>query len=340
MCSSNVHSGHCCGRGRRMVWLKVKQMIISSCTGHIPRSSLCNYYYSTRRTLSQLTAFPLTRMIERSMRRWRRRPLIFDTMTQSWSFLPPMRDRRDYAGAAICNQQLYVVGGRDAGKLHGSVEMLDFATSKWSSVAEHMHTTRSHCTVLIDQLTMFVVGGYDQHSNLASIECLDLVLHTWSVLPPMTQPRHSCGAVMHDRKLIVLGGYSRPAEYLASGEVFDFSTRLWSPFAASLHNARAGFGMVVENDVLYILGGQSAKGTYTNSAEGYNLATKQWTQLPGLPASGWHGAAIHRGQVFVYGSRPSVYDVKAGSWTELPSSSSLLFEWYRGVCCVATLRLT
>jgi hypothetical protein len=265
----------------------------------------------------------------------RNQATMFDIATQTWSNLPSMRVYRDWAGAAVCGDNLYVVGGCEDTITHSSVEVFDFATLKWTLLPTPMTVGRSRCTTLVQDDKLFVIGGYDGMSSLGSVEVCDMETHTWTQLPSMVQPRLGCGAILHDGKLYVLGGYC-DRKYLNTGEVFDFATRQWSPLTMQLNEPRIWFSMVFVDDSILVVGGGGTGDKFLSSGERLDMKTQAVSALPPMPSPNYCGGVVSEDKLYVWSDQPCVFDLHTEKWTQLPAFSKYRFSG--GVCCIANLK--
>lgn len=142
---------------------------------------------------------------------------VYDSKSEKWQTLPPMKYARDHAFFGVINGKLYLVGGRDRPKYDiTALEAFDPASGTWSDLAP-MPTGRSggNSTVLNGKL--YVFGGEGKPNNPLGIydevEAYDAASNTWSKLGPMPFPRHSQSAAAVGNRIYLPGGAPHRAGY-------------------------------------------------------------------------------------------------------------------------------
>jgi len=155
-----------------------------------------------------------------------------------WAEGPMLNTSRWAASAVVCNDFLYVLGGRDGhDEVLSSVEILDTRSlnesSTWS-LAVPMPSPRASFSATSAGGRIFVVGGYDGSlADLSSIECFDVRQQLWETLAPLSSPRFALGAAACGGSLYVFGGAVGDVDRVVLGNVerFDFSFECWLPIA-------------------------------------------------------------------------------------------------------------
>lgn len=136
--------------------------------------------------------------------------IAYDTTTDRWSMLPPMKVARDHAYVGVINDRLYVVGGRDRPKYDiAAVEEFDPATGAWSEKAP-MPTGRSGGTAAVFHGELYAFGGEGDNSNpkgvFNEVEAFNPATNSWRQFGPMPLPRHSIVAAAIGDRIYVPGG--------------------------------------------------------------------------------------------------------------------------------------
>lgn len=148
----------------------------------------------------------------------------------SWMEVPDLPQGRRDAAAVVCNNYLYVIGGRrHDGKAMSSVVRLDLSSYSpsarlscsyptYSSTWEEMEPLEngprySMAAVAIHNRYIVVAGGTESQlllKRLKTVECYDCVTNHWFSLPDMLEARSSCSLSFQKKhnKLIVAGGTS------------------------------------------------------------------------------------------------------------------------------------
>jgi N-acetylneuraminic acid mutarotase len=263
---------------------------------------------------------------------------VLDLDTQTWSLLPPMINKRDFAGVAFHNNKLYVVGGTFGRHRYMTVEEFDFTTSRWTIVDGKMSSPRSHCAVVVSSNKMYVIGGYNGKMQLSSVDVFDFTTRQWSELPTMQYTRQGCGAIDYFGMVFVIGGYNDKDRFITVAEVYDPETNKWYPFQTPSRIGRILFAVAAENRKMYVFGGVGRGHEFLSSADMYDIEKGEWSKLPPLPACpGCYGGAVKNGRVYIWGNTQLVYNTESRTWTKLPPFRE--FRCCGGSCCIATIRM-
>jgi N-acetylneuraminic acid mutarotase len=142
---------------------------------------------------------------------------VYDTKSDRWQPLPPMKLARDHAFVGVINGKIYLVGGRDRPKYDiTALEVFDPANGTWSDMAP-MPTGRSGGNAAVLNGKLYVFGGEGKASNPLSIydevEVYDAAANAWSKLGPMPFPRHSQSAASVGNRIYLPGGAPHRAGY-------------------------------------------------------------------------------------------------------------------------------
>jgi N-acetylneuraminic acid mutarotase len=138
----------------------------------------------------------------------------YDTVTNTWNTdFPPLPEPRQHVGAAVVNETMYVLGGRENGAnlVQDTVFALDLdnVLSGWKTLSP-MPTARGGlgCGTLGGKI--YCVGGENPdiggHGVYKQNEVYDVGSDSWETLEYMAVPRHGTNAVGVDGKLYVPGG--------------------------------------------------------------------------------------------------------------------------------------
>ncbi|MEM9801343.1 MAG: galactose oxidase-like domain-containing protein [Planctomycetota bacterium] len=138
----------------------------------------------------------------------------YDPVTQAWTVLPDAPRARDHFQTALIGDRLVVSGGRATtlpnpfdGTI-GEVDIYDFSTGTWSTVAQAIPTQRAGTmTVQIGRYAV-VVGGESDAMTAAhrDVEAFDALSEEWTILPPLVRGRHSGGMGVVDGRIYVASG--------------------------------------------------------------------------------------------------------------------------------------
>ncbi|MEM7658363.1 MAG: galactose oxidase [Bacteroidota bacterium] len=139
----------------------------------------------------------------------------YDPATDTWSQLPDAPRSRDHFQAIVMENQMYLLGGRRSNAPDsvfanpvGEVDVYDFASQSWRTIAEPLPTLRAGNFVTSIGEEILVLGGESEFQELAhnEVEALHTQQETWRSLSPMLQGRHGTGAVWHRGHLFVASG--------------------------------------------------------------------------------------------------------------------------------------
>ena len=196
-----------------------------------------------------------------------------------WKCLPSrlLTPRSDF-GAAVLDDQIYVVGGTFFTNVLRSVEVFNTKERRWKPVAP-LSMPRKGSSVVACKGKIFAFGGQCYSwSCLNTAECYDPSINQWSPVAPMATARRNACAVAIDDHIYVIGGYDGPKVLdgaVNSMEVFDTVTDTWSE-GQPMTLGRSGASAVVMGDAVYVVGGYTGF-SFLNSMEKYDLTSKQWT---------------------------------------------------------------
>ncbi len=140
----------------------------------------------------------------------------YDFKTGKWEKLPDAPRYRDHACSVICNDKLYLLGGRVTSASIGKVfeltvpeiDVYDFKTGKWSTLDSTVPTQRAGCTAICIGDKIIFTGGETADQKLAhkEVECLDTKTGEWSTLPSLNTGRHGTQLIWYKRKLFIASG--------------------------------------------------------------------------------------------------------------------------------------
>jgi N-acetylneuraminic acid mutarotase len=140
---------------------------------------------------------------------------VFDPETGEWTALRdhPAPHARDHFQAAVANDKLVVMGGRDSG-VEGfsdstltAVDVYDFQTEEWSTWDEApLPTDRAGCTVTTRGDEVIITGGEGFGQTWGETEALNVQTREWRTIGMLNQPRHGTQMFMHQGQLYIAAG--------------------------------------------------------------------------------------------------------------------------------------
>ena len=141
---------------------------------------------------------------------------VYDFKTGTWESLPDAPRARDHATSVICNDKLYLLGGRRSSGSIGKVmdltvpeiDVYDFKTGKWSTLNTTVPTLRAGCTAICIEDNILFTGGESTTQVAAhnEVESFDTKTETWTALPSLIQGRHGTQLIWHKNSLYYCAG--------------------------------------------------------------------------------------------------------------------------------------
>lgn len=140
----------------------------------------------------------------------------YDPRTGEWLVLPDAPHARDHHQAVAAKGRIYLLGGRRSqagenvfGDTEPAVDVFDFRTGGWSTLAEDLPTARAgNAAILYDKKYILVLGGESdtQQPAHAETEAFNLKTGQWENWSPLNAGRHGTGVVVYRGKLYIASG--------------------------------------------------------------------------------------------------------------------------------------
>ena len=223
---------------------------------------------------------------------------------------------RQYPGAGIHRQNIYVVGGRIGGSPTNVVEFYR-ADGTWQ-VASPMPTAREWPSVLSLENKVYVLGG-SGGGNLNTLEMYDPAIGTWTARAgaPVYGSKFVNQAVVHDGRIYVHSG--------ADARIYRYDphTDSWEDYAPS-PTTNVATAMVRVNDLIYIIGGEDTGGNKRSDTFVFDPATGLSTLLSPMTTARSQAVAQEIDEkIYVIGGNGSsgalsvveVYDTSTDTWS-------------------------
>src|SRR6266478_1254220 len=200
----------------------------------------------------------------------------YDPVLDAWTTLTSMNTTRAGAAAAVIDDGIFVIGGRQStggpcsgGPYSGAVEKYDIDTDTWSTVAP-LPNPRSDLAAVAHGGKIYVFGGCTGTASAPSVtkevDMYDPQTNTWTRLADMTTARASLVAGHSGDKVYAIGG-TDGVSALTVNEVYDISSDSWST-NTPMTTARQGAGVNSHGGRIYVVGGaQPAFGASTDANE-------------------------------------------------------------------------
>jgi N-acetylneuraminic acid mutarotase len=202
----------------------------------------------------------------------------YDPVTDTWTTLMSMTNARAGAAAAVIDDSIFVIGGRQStgGPFSGgpyltTVERYDIDTNTWSPVAPLLNG-RSDLAAVAHGGKIFVFGGGTGTASAPSVsnevDMYDPQTNTWTTnLAPMTTQRASLVAGHSGNQVFAIGGTSGSL-VLTVNEVYDIPSNTWTTNTATMPTARQEAGVNSHGGRIYVVGGATPSfGTSTAANE-------------------------------------------------------------------------
>ena len=142
--------------------------------------------------------------------------LVFDPITEEWSPAPDMPTARNSHAAAVIDNKMYVVGGRQFVEQDGeyanvnvaSLEVYDPEAAAWETLAPLPQAAGGITAASLDG-KLYVFGGEQwvpEQTVIAEAWVYDPALDQWASVPDMPTPRHGIAAGAVGNRIYVIGG--------------------------------------------------------------------------------------------------------------------------------------
>lgn len=140
---------------------------------------------------------------------------VFDPETGEWRAL---RDRpaphpRDHFQAALVDDKLVAVGGRNSGvegfidSTIAAVDVYDFESEEWNTWTDApLPTERAGCTVTAHGNEVIITGGEGFGQTWGETEALNVETRDWRSIGELRQPRHGTQMFLYNNQLYIAAG--------------------------------------------------------------------------------------------------------------------------------------
>lgn len=139
--------------------------------------------------------------------------------SDTWTILTDAPRVRDHFPAAIANNKLYAVGGRNT-SVHTEehfqifldatireVDYYDFEQACWFMVPEPLPIgTAAGSIACLENQLLYFGGESGQLPAHSETQVLDLITHTWKQLSPLQRGRHGTQAIVYENAIYIASG--------------------------------------------------------------------------------------------------------------------------------------
>lgn len=148
----------------------------------------------------------------------------YDPATDTWEQLADAPRPRDHFHAVVLDGKLYAAAGRRSSQATGEgasltekeVDVYDFATNTWSTLAAQLPTERAGTASVAFDGKVIVIGGEsvrqvpgnEQSPPLAhdEMEAYNPATGAWETMPTLNEGRHGAQAIAHNGKIYIAAG--------------------------------------------------------------------------------------------------------------------------------------
>ncbi|PAV75433.1 hypothetical protein WR25_17823 [Diploscapter pachys] len=161
---------------------------------------------------------------------------MYDPLTRKWSSVEKMPTTRSRVGVAVCQKELYAIGGYNGLERLKTVEVFDYSNKSW----------RMYLVAMMDQVFSTVLKDsvcYDGSQFLKSCEVFDFETMKWSLISPMNESRSRVALAANFDALYAIAGYDG-TNNLSTVEMYKEKSDSWN-FAPSLSDHEGGIAVAV-----------------------------------------------------------------------------------------------
>lgn len=244
---------------------------------------------------------------------------------QNWETREPMLTPRFAMSALYWNNQIVVIGGRDAqDSILATVESYDLSTGQWQPFAANLNEARYSAAAIVYRGRMFVIGGCGKDQQvLKSVEFYNETTQRWEREPSLAIAREGAAAAVVNDTLYVMGGFDG-ASYLKSIEYFRHEASSWWLSWWSLSAPRAWLSAVTLRDSIFTAGGLLFGPV--GVLERYHISDGNQRRASMLTPRGRMAAVNFEGKLWTLGGSDQhgasavveIYDYTSNSWESGP----------------------
>lgn len=127
----------------------------------------------------------------------------------SWTsnIIAPIPELRDHITVLQDNQRLYIVGGRQMGKVKSDCWQYDYQTKQWITFAQ-IPTPRGGQTAALVNNQIHIIGGEDleESTTFGEHNVYNLTTKSWTTQTNLPTARHGLTSEVYQDKWYVIGG--------------------------------------------------------------------------------------------------------------------------------------
>lgn len=130
-----------------------------------------------------------------------------DSNTWKEDEITPIPELRDHINVLQDENHLYIVGGRQSGKVKAACWQYNFESRKWTTFS-HIPTARGGQTAALINKQIHIIGGEDLNTSTTFSEhnVYDLSSDTWQINNNLPTARHGLTSEIYNGKWYIIGG--------------------------------------------------------------------------------------------------------------------------------------
>jgi hypothetical protein len=173
--------------------------------------------------------------------------LKFDCRMQMWSEVVPMPEERDFAGACVLGNDIYIFGGKtEYGAPTSTTYRFSTELKEWATLAPMPEALCRHSVCVLDGLIYVMGGEKDDGISRNAVHRFDPVANVYRPMAPMCIARGECGAFVLDGSIYAVGGIDEESRRLFSMERYSVASDSWvRVVVGDLDTASCSFGALV-----------------------------------------------------------------------------------------------
>lgn len=139
----------------------------------------------------------------------------YNLKTGEWAILPDAPRARDHFQAAVVDQKIYLLGGRQSKAPKetfkhtiSQIDVYDVESGTWETLSAKLPTERAGNMVIAHESKIFVIGGESEGQKSAhnEVEVLDTKTGVFTAYPKLQRGRHGSGLLLYKNAIYVASG--------------------------------------------------------------------------------------------------------------------------------------
>ena len=231
----------------------------------------------------------------------------YDVERDTWlTGFPPLPRARGFAGCAVLDGKIYVIGGTDMHTEFRRVDRFDPAGNTWDTVAP-LPWSRQGLAACEFQGSIYAIGGYGssgggQFCRTTARFVPDGGVGSWEIVDSMESARTGLGVAIAGDRICAVGGWF----YSSLSSVEYYLPNQWTLFQSSMHAVRYGLGVVGYGHFICAIAGRN-RYEYLGTVELFDESLDLWQDVddPLSAPRAYVGAAVVGKRIYVIGGQSS-----------------------------------